>query len=66
MANDDDSFKAMTYWALVLRIPDSLRQTVLNFLENQNVRILYQTTNHSPLRIVRTGTPERFSEAIRQ
>lgn len=31
---------------------------VLNFLENQNVRVLYQTTDHAPLRVVRTGTPE--------
>jgi len=63
--NDDDVYKAMMYWALVLRIPDSLRQTVLNFLANQNIRILYQHSDVAPLRIVRTGSPERFTEAIR-
>ena len=61
MANDE--FTAMTYWALVLRIPVNQRQSVLNFLENLGVRVLFQTTDHSPLRVVRCGTPERFSES---
>mgnify|MGYP001047058534 FL=1 len=64
MANDE--FKAMTYWALVLRIPVNQRQEVLNYLENLGVRVLYQTTDNSPLRVVRCGTPEKLWEANRR
>jgi hypothetical protein len=67
MVNDDDSFKASIYWALVLRIPPDLRQAVLNYLENLGVRVLYQTTDqYSPLRVVRCGTPSNFMEAVRR
>ncbi len=64
MTNGDD-FKAKIYYALVMRLSQEQRQLVLNFLENQEVRVLYQTTDVAPLRIVRTGTPERFAEATR-
>jgi hypothetical protein len=62
MSNDDD-FKAKIYYALVMRITPEQRQVILNFLENQGVRVCFQTTDFSPLRVVRTGSPERFMEA---
>lgn len=61
MHNDD--YRASVYWGLILRSPENLRQLVLNFLENQGIRVLYQTTDLVPLRVVRCGTPERFSES---
>jgi hypothetical protein len=65
LPNDDDDFRAMAYWAIVLRLPLDQRQMVLNFLENLGARVLYQTTDASPLRVVRCGTPSRFMEATR-
>ncbi len=64
MQNDDD-FQAKNYGAFVLRLTQEQRQLILNFLENLGVRVLYQTTDVAPLRIVRTGSPERFAEAMR-
>lgn len=66
MSHNDDEFRASVYWGLVLRIPADLRQAVLNFLENQRVRILFQTRDYSPLRIVRTGDPQKFWEVTKR
>jgi len=59
----NDEFTSMIYWAIVMRIAPKDRQAVLNFLQNLGVRILFQTTDHSPLRVIRCGTPEQFSES---
>jgi hypothetical protein len=64
MTNDDD-FTAKIYGAFVVRLTQEQRQLILNFLENLGVRVLYMTTDLAPLRILRTGTPERFRETIR-
>jgi len=66
MIVNDDVYRSRNYYAFVLRCDNQERQSILNYLQNLGVRVLYQTSDVAPLRIVRTGTLEHFSEAIRQ
>ena len=58
--------ESMIYYGLVMRLSQEQRRIILNFLENQEVRVLDETIDPAPLRIVRTGTPERFAEATQR